>query len=272
VTHSRTANILVFDSGVGGLSICQSLNDRAPALRIHYLSDNASFPYGEKSESFLVERAGNVIKTALQSIEADIIVIACNTASTVVLPVLRQRLNIPIVGVVPAIKTAAEQTKTNVIGLLATPGTVARQYTRDLINDFASGKTVIPVGSSDLVTLTEHYLYSGMVNEAAIKQVLDKFNTHEKAGEIDTVVLGCTHFPLIKEQLSTLRPGWTWVDSGNAIANRVMSLLEQDRLPNDKSTTRHEAWFTRLDTSSNQLQDFLDQHRFGNAHLMEIAG
>lgn len=280
MSSSRTANILVFDSGVGGLSICQALNTRAPALKIHYLSDNAAFPYGEKSENFLVERASKVIDIALQSIQADIIVIACNTASTVVLPVLRQRLSIPIVGVVPAIKTAAEKTKTNVIGLLATPGTVARHYTLDLINEFANGKTVISVGSSDLVTLAENYLYSGEIDEAAIKQVLDRFDTHEKADEMDIVVLGCTHFPLIREQLAALRPAWTWVDSGNAIASRVMSLLEQDAIQtsiensiqNCAPTNRHRAWFTRLDTSSQQLQDFLDQHHFGDARLLEIAG
>lgn len=275
MTTFAPPNVLVFDSGVGGLSICQKLIAQFPEFQLHYVSDNAAFPYGDKSEEFLIERASQVIEQALHTIAADIIVIACNTASTVVLPTLREMLSIPVVGVVPAIKTAAAQTSTGVIGLLATPGTVARQYTKELINEFAADKTVISVGSSELVRLAEEYLYTGSTDITVIQSIIDEFDAHPAASELDTVVLGCTHFPLLTTQLSALRNQWAWVDSGTAIANRVYSLLQEN--PKNKSAEtavqradKHNAWFTKPDSSTEKLSEFLEGHRFSSPKIMEI--
>jgi len=249
---------------------------RSPGLQLHYVSDNAAFPYGDKSEAFLIDRASRVIEQALRTIAADIIVIACNTASTVVLPALREMLSIPVVGVVPAIKTAAAQTSTGVIGLLATPGTIARLYTRELIAEFAADKTVISVGSSELVKVAEDYLYTGTADAAVIKSILDEFDTHTAASDMDMVVLGCTHFPLLKSQLSTMRQQWTWVDSSAAIANRVNSLL-QEKLHDTEAGTGvrgnqpHNAWFTKPDSSSEKLWEFLERNKFARPKSLEIA-
>ncbi len=262
-------NVLVFDSGVGGLSICQSLLESAPQCRLHYLSDNAAFPYGDKTPDFLTARACAVIDAALQLIDADIVVIACNSASTVVLPALRERLDIPVVGVVPAIKTAANTTRSGVFGLLATPGTVARDYTAQLVQEFAADKTLVAVGSSELVELVENYLYSGELDSAALASILEKFDQHPDAGAIDTVVLGCTHFPLVNERLAQLRPNWRWVDSGPAIARRVMTLMnlpENTGASPNQHLGEHSAWFTRSNQGfdSARLQRYLADLGFGD--------
>ena len=133
--NTVTANILVFDSGVGGLSIVEHIQQLLPASRLCYLADNKHFPYGLLDAPALIARVSDLISAAVQHQQADIVVIACNTASTLVLPELRRILDIPVVGVVPAIKPAAKLSLNKVIGLLATPGTIQRDYTDDLIGD-----------------------------------------------------------------------------------------------------------------------------------------
>ncbi|HEX7762179.1 MAG TPA: glutamate racemase, partial [Cellvibrio sp.] len=135
VKLTQTPSILVFDSGVGGLSVAREIQQRLPQVSLVYASDNAFFPYGTKGEAELIARVDLVIRTLLDRYAVDILVIACNTASTLALPHLRSQLSLPIVGVVPAIKPAATQSKTGVIGLLATPATVARPYTHELIRE-----------------------------------------------------------------------------------------------------------------------------------------
>ena len=139
----QAPRILVFDSGVGGLSVAREIQQRLPLNPLVYASDNAFFPYGTKGETELIARVDVVIGELLLRYPAEILVIACNTASTLTLPHLRSKLNVPIVGVVPAIKPAALMSKTGVIGLLATPATVARPYTHELIREYAANCRVI---------------------------------------------------------------------------------------------------------------------------------
>ena len=148
--------ILVFDSGVGGLSIVHEIQKKLPFAPLVYASDNAFFPYGTKGEAELIARVDKVLRKIIAAHPIDIIVIACNTASTLTLPHLRNSFTQPVVGVVPAIKPAAAQSKSQVIGLLATPATVARPYTQALIREHAPNAKVISVGSSELVQLAEH--------------------------------------------------------------------------------------------------------------------
>ena len=223
--------ILVLDSGIGGLSICQPIIERFPQLSLHYISDNDAYPYGTKTSDFLKRRVPLVIKTLgkmieRDNIELDAIVIACNTASTVVLPTLRELYSIPVIGVVPAIKTAAEQTRSGGFALLATPGTVKRAYTRDLIDEFASQQEVVLLGSRELVDLVEGYYQHGDLDQQKLKTILTPLLNHPAAKDIDSVVLGCTHFPLIRDSLEKLAPQWQWIDSGPAIASRLQYLLE----------------------------------------------
>ena len=265
--------ILVFDSGLGGLSICREIIAASPDLQIHYLSDNAAFPYGGKEKTEVISRALTVIETALDSINANLIVIACNTASTAVLPALRERVSIPVVGVVPAIKTAAALTQTGTIGLLATPGTVSRNYTKSLIAQYAANHNVISVGSSSLVELIETHIYGSELDSNAVAEVLAEFEQHQNAQDIDTVVLGCTHFPLIRSTLARLRNDWRWVDSGAAIASRVCSLLEIEPLSSSASAAgqaQRQAWFTQAVESPEHLNHYLRHKGFNASRILRV--
>lgn len=223
--------VLVFDSGVGGLSILKEIRQQLPSLSLYYLMDNAAFPYGTKADDFLIHRILTVIRAAVQTLQPDLLVIACNTASTLALSQLRQTLSIPVVGVVPAIKVAASLPDAHHIGLLATPATVQRAYTDQLIADFGQGKSIQKFGSSLLVEMAEHWINQQQAPDlTALQQHLSVWFNQTPA--LTHVVLGCTHFPLLQPELSQLWPHIVWVDSSAAIARRVASLLPQ---PSDAS-------------------------------------
>ncbi len=213
-------NVLIFDSGVGGLSVYQEIQAKLPQLNYTYLFDNAAYPYGELAQETLLHRVESLIIPWTEQQAFDIVVIACNTASTIVLPSLREKLSIPVVGVVPAIKPASSLAN-KAIGLIATPATVSRQYTHDLIRDFSSNKSVELLGSTRLVDMAEEKLRGKPLNLNELADILSPLKD-----KIDVAVLGCTHFPLIKEEIqSVLGKDVMLIDSGQAIARRVQSLL-----------------------------------------------
>lgn len=215
--------VLLFDSGIGGLSIAEAIWSGMPAADLVYAGDNAGFPYGDLPEQAVVGRCVALVEDVLARYPCDLVVVACNTASTVVLPTLRSRLAIPVVGVVPAIKPAAALSRNRRIGVLATPATVDRPYLGSLIDEYAADCTILRLGSSELVRLAEASLGRDGVDVAAVRRILAPM----AAGDPDTVVLGCTHFPLIGEALARAMPGVeNWVDSGEAIARRVRQLLD----------------------------------------------
>lgn len=219
MTKATQPTVLVFDSGVGGLSVYQEIQSLLPSLNYIYLFDNEAYPYGELPKQTLIDRVTRLITQLVKEQGVDIVVIACNTASTIVLPHLRAILDIPVVGVVPAIKPASV-IASKAVGLIATPATVTREYTHDLIRDFANGKSVELLGSTRLVDMAEEKLRGKAVDIDELKHVLTPiFN------KIDVAVLGCTHFPLIKEEIQMVLPEVTLVDSGKAIARRVQELL-----------------------------------------------
>ncbi len=216
--------VLFIDSGLGGLSVWKEVSQLNPDLKYLYAFDNEYFPYGEKNDSVIVERCNRMVAAVSRIHRVDLVVVACNTASTVALPSLRASFNMPIVGVVPAIKPAAEITQTGVIGLLATPATITRKYIDNLIDEYAGNCEVIRVGSSELVSIAEEKMKSGMVDEAALRECLKPFKTNS---EVDTVVLGCTHFPWLRSEIEAeLTSRVKCIDSGHAIARRVNSLLK----------------------------------------------
>lgn len=220
-----TPHLVVFDSGVGGLSIVRSLDSQLGDYQLSYLFDNALFPYGELNEATLVARVLDLVVPFCQRLNPDLLVIACNTASTVVLKPLRQVLSIPVVGVVPAIKPACEISKSKIIGLLATPATIQRRYTQQLIDRFSNHCSVLKIGSTELVELAEQKL-SG--NEIQIQQRIQPIISTwlEGSKRPDVVVLGCTHFPLLRDELhQILGDKVCLIDSGLAVARRVAGLL-----------------------------------------------
>mgnify|MGYP005623451977 FL=1 len=261
-SSSKKPRVLVFDSGVGGLSICREIITRTEAIELHYLSDNAAFPYGEKTTEQLIDRANRVLLSACEQIQPDIVVIACNTASTVVLPSLRTQLSIPIVGVVPAIKSAASISKSKTFALLATPGTVERDYTQQLINEHAANHQVIRVGSSQLVKHIEAHIHGQAIDSDYLSSVVAQLSHQVGGNNIDTVVLGCTHFPLISEYFKAIKPNWQWIDSGAAIAERVNHLLSESGLIENSAktvstNTDHQLWLTQASSQQATLDSYM---------------
>jgi glutamate racemase len=240
--------VLIFDSGLGGISIFRAIQKLYPYCELIYCTDNEAFPYGNKPEHELVERVSKVLLLLDQTYMPDIFVIACNTASTVALPKVRSLIKSPVVGVVPAIKPAVAITKTPYIGLLATPGTVNRPYTQSLIDQFSGSLKWIRIGSSELVELAEKKMYGGEISTQAIEKIVTPFAQYSTS-ELDTIVLACTHFPLIKQEIQQVLPRIRhWVDSSDAVANRVGFWLHElgiregdDQIP----CKNHQIIFTR---------------------------
>lgn len=226
-------HVLVFDSGVGGFSVAECIHRRIPAAVLTCLADNAGFPYGNLAEATVVARTLALVAREHGAHPADVIVVACNTASTVVLPALRAEVNVPVVGVVPAVKPAAALSVSRRIGVLATPATVRRPYLDQLIREFARDCQVQRLGHPRLVHWIEDWVRGLPLPRARLSAALQPFRD---AG-VDTVVLGCTHYPLIRPLLQELLPEVKhWVDSGDAIARRTAALLstagfDPDRAP-----------------------------------------
>jgi glutamate racemase len=221
--------VLVFDSGVGGLSVLDAIVASGHALEIDYAADNAWLPYGLKSDEQLRERVPALLSALVAQWAPEIVVVACNTASTIVLDQVRAALKTPVVGVVPPIKPAAALTKSGVIGLLATPATVRRAYTDDLIAQFAADKTVVRFGSAALVEAAERRLRGELAPLSAITEAIEGLFDAPGGADIDVVALACTHFPLLAPELAAAAPAHvTWLDSGAAIARRVANVLIAD--------------------------------------------
>jgi glutamate racemase len=222
--------ILVFDSGLGGLTVLGRTTQACPGAHIVYAADDAGFPYGRLSEDELVIRVLAVMERLIARFHPDLVVIACNTASTLVLPALRARFAIPFVGTVPAIKPAAAATRSGMISVLATPGTVARDYTRELIETYAASHRVTLVGATRLAGLAEQALKGEIVDDAALAAEIAPCFVEVDGRRTDVVTLSCTHYPLLLERMKRLAP-WPveWIDPAPAIARRVADLLSGAR-------------------------------------------
>ncbi len=221
--------ILVFDSGLGGLTVLREIVAARPDAHYVYVADDAFFPYGHHSEDKIIARVVPLIGELIKDHRPDLVVIACNTASTLVLSHLRERYRVPFVGTVPAIKPACAGSKTKRVSVLGTKGTVKREYTKGLIRDFAQGCEVTLVGSADLAALAEAALSGREVSDEQILAELAPCFVSaggDAATRTDTIVLACTHYPLLIDRFVELAP-WpvAWIDPAPAIARRVMNLL-----------------------------------------------
>lgn len=269
--------ILIFDSGVGGLSVLKEIQQRLANCQFFYASDNAAFPYGIKPEAELIARVDHVLHQILAKIsvnygDIDIIVVACNTASTLTLPHIRSHFSQPIVGVVPAIKPAAAQSRSKVIGLLATPATIARAYTHQLIKDYAADCQVISVGSSELVQLAELKLRGEAIPISIISQITAPFREPGIAHQLDKLVLACTHFPLLSDEISRCLPADVQlIDSGEAIARRVESLLvNHPEKYTSKVKLENLALFTKAAVEVELLRPALAQFSLSKLEVLAI--
>lgn len=224
---AKRPTILVFDSGVGGLSIYDEVRQTLPDAHYLYVFDNEAFPYGEKSEQFIVDRVVAIIGAMWRLHKLDMVIVACNTASTISLPALRECFPCPVIGVVPAIKPATRLTRNGIVGLLATRATVQCSYTHDLISQFAGDCQILQLGTAELVDMAEAKLHGETVPLPVLRRLLRPWLRAREPP--DTVVLGCTHFPLLSQELQLVLPeGTHLVDSGSAIARRAAWLVEHD--------------------------------------------
>jgi glutamate racemase len=223
------APILFFDSGVGGLSVLEPTRKLLPNAPIVYAADSAGFPYGKRTEAEIASRVPALLGRLVERFRPRLAVIACNTASTIALDHVRSALDLPVVGTVPAIKPAAEISKSRVIGVLGTEATVRQPYVDDLAARFAADCKIVRHGSPELVELAEAKLAGEEISLDAIRSAAEPM--FDADGRIDTVVLACTHFPLLEDELRAAYPDVTYVDGGPGIARRIAYLTKGQPWP-----------------------------------------
>ena len=253
---SPDAPILFFDSGVGGLSVVAPTRALIPSAPFVYAADSGGFPYGTKSEAEIAARVPALLGRLVERYRPRLVCIACNTASTIALSVVRAALDVPVVGTVPAIKPAALRSESRVIGVLGTDATVRQPYVDRLSAEFASDCSVIRHGSAELVTLAEAKLRGEAIAADAIKAAIAGLFTAPDGDRIDTVVLACTHFPLLEAELAAAAPHpVTFVDGSAGIARRVAHLTAGQDWP--LVAPPGIAVFTRIDENVHALSPAL---------------
>jgi glutamate racemase len=223
-----TPRIIVFDSGLGGLTVLRALREAVPEARVSYIADDAFFPYSALADDALIARVLDVIGGAIAELAPDAVVIACNTASTVVMAHLRAAYTLPFIGTVPAVKPAALLSRSCMISVLGTPATVKRDYTRGLIATHGEGCDYTLVGAARLAAIAEMVMSGGEATDEEIAAEIAPCFTAKDDRRTDVVVLGCTHYPLLIGRLEKLAP-WpvTWLDPAPAIARRTANVLAE---------------------------------------------
>lgn len=260
-TADPSAPLLLFDSGVGGLSVLRKVRAVLPQAPVIYVADNAGLPYGEKSEAQIAARVSGLLGRLTERLRPRLVCIACNTASTIALASVREVLEVPIVGTVPAIKPAAAMTRTGVIGLLGTEATIRQAYVDRLEAEFAAGKRLLRHGAPELVAAAEATLRGDRVDPAVFARAAQALRSQPDGDRIDTVVLACTHFPLVAKELgAAFGPGVAFVDGSDGIARRIAHLTE------GQAWLRREpdlALFTRGGIDVDRLEPALKAHGLG---------
>ena len=219
--------ILLFDSGVGGLTVLAEMRNLLPDAPVIYAADMAGLPYGAKSEAEVAARVAGLLGRMAERYQPRLVCIACNTASTIALGMVREVLETPIVGTVPAIKPAAAMTKTGTIGLLGTAATVRQRYVDDLEREFAGDKTLLRYGANGLVALGEAKLRGEAVSIDEIAKAASGLVLQPGGEAIDTVVLACTHFPLLEPELrEAFGRDVAFVHGAGGIARRIAHLVD----------------------------------------------
>lgn len=240
-----TAPILLFDSGVGGLSVLAELRAALPQAPIIYAADNGGLPYGTKTEAEVAARVCGLLGRMSERFHPRLICIACNTASTIALAMVRDVLNVPIVGTVPAIKPAAELTRSGTIGLLGTAATIRQPYVDRLAAQHAADKRLLRFGAGELVAAAEAKLRGQPVDPAVYQRAAAGLRGQPGGEDIDVIVLACTHFPLVQDELAAaFGPGVSFVDGAKGIARRIVHLTQGQSFTRSKPDL---ALFTRAD-------------------------
>jgi len=267
MTVAPNAPLLFFDSGVGGLSILAPTRKALPNAPIVYAADSAGFPYGTKSEAEIAARVPALLGRLVERYRPRLAVIACNTASTIALSAVRAALDISVVGTVPAIKTAALHTQSRVFGVLGTDATVRQPYVDRLTAEFGADCTVLRHGSAALVQLAEAKLRGEAPDPTIARDALAGLLDQPGGDRMDTVVLACTHFPLVEDELAAASPRpLRFVHGGEGIARRIAYLTQGQDWP--VASTGGIAVFTRLDDSVEPLRPALAHYGLGRIEAL----
>lgn len=252
------APILLFDSGIGGLSVLGALRQHLPEAPVIYAADNAGIPYGTKTEAEVAARAAGLLGRMTERLHPRLVCIACNTASTIALDMVRDVLEIPIVGTVPAIKPAAAMTQTGTIGLLGTEATIRQGYVDRLEAKFATGKTLLRLAAPQLVAAAEAQLRGIPVRQETLDAVAAQMRAMRGGESVDTVVLACTHFPLLEAGLArAFGPGISFVHGADGIARQIAFLTQGQQF---ERTASDVALFTRDDADLGRLAPELSRY------------
>ena len=219
-------SILIFDSGIGGLTILREVRVALPGRRIVYVGDDAGFPYGEWKEEDLIPRVVGLFERCVEAFAPELAIVACNTASTLIMPALRARFEIPIVGTVPPIKPAATQTASGLVSVLATPGTVKREMIKRMVAEHSGQADVTLIGSTGLARLAEEHMRGQSIDQTKLSDELAPCFVEHAGARTDIVVLGCTHYPFLVHEMRRLAP-WPvdWIEPAEAIARRALALV-----------------------------------------------
>lgn len=244
-------NLLVFDSGIGGLGVVREIRRLQPQAGIIYLADNAFFPYGEKPDAELLAHILRLVGAAIDRFAPDAVVVACNTASTIALAGLRAAYALPFIGCVPPVKPAAAASRSKAIGVLATAATVRRAYLADLVQNYAADCTVHTLGTPALAELAERKFVGHTVNPATVVAPLF---TRPGGEAIDAVALGCTHYTFLLPEFQAAYPEIAWFDPALPVARQTLAVTE--KLP---PTPRRPdaAWFTGAEPVSAAMRESL---------------
>ncbi len=228
------APLLFFDSGIGGMSVVNAVQAVLPKASMVYAADYAGLPYGTKSEAEIAARVPALLGRLVERFQPRLVTIACNTACTIALSHVRAALDVPVVGTVPAIKPASEITKTGVIGLLGTAATIRQPYVDRLKAEFASGITLLRHAAPELVHAAEAKMRGEHVDPAVYASALDGLASQPGGDQMDVVILGCTHFPLVQKELAAEAAGGIqFVDGSAGIARRILHLTEGHAWPEE---------------------------------------
>lgn len=260
------APLLLFDSGVGGLSVLDEVRKLLPQAPVIYAADNAGLPYGSKTEAQIAARVAGLLGRMTERFRPRLVCIACNTASTIALGMVREVLEVPIVGTVPAIKPAAAMTRTAVIGLLGTEATIRQAYVDRLEQEFAEGKLLLRHGAPELVSAAEAKLRGEAVDPQVFARAAQGLRNQPGGDRIDTVVLACTHFPLVEAELArAFGEGVRFVHGAEGIARRIAFLTQGQEFARSGPDI---ALFTRRDDAIDALAPTLSAHGLNRIEVL----
>ena len=244
ISKKNNQPIGVFDSGVGGLSVLIELKRLLPNENFVFLADQLYVPYGEKTKNELIELAYKITDYFIKYHDVKMMIVACNTSTCNSISEVRKKYFLPIVGTVPAIKPAAEKTKSGTVAIIATPSTSQSEVLKNLIKDYCKNVNVLNIGCKNLEDAVE----TGELNSLEVHKLLIKYLQEVKNSNADYLVLGCTHYPFLRNSIQKIvGPSVNLIDSGSAIAKHTKSLLVNNILENSQKKNGKTVYFTTGD-------------------------